>query len=91
MGGKGSHVQPCGLSPRLWGTRGVCPSPFAPPPRPVLCFGPRSGAGTVGTQFLALLERWLPLIKDDPAEKAAGEREPFSATPAAVWGQAPLT
>ena len=47
--------------------------------------------GRWGHNFLALLERWLPLIKDDPAEKAAGEREPFSTTPAAVWGQAPLT
>lgn len=89
--GEGSRVQPCGLSPRLWGTRGVCPAPFPPPPRPVLCFGPaRSGRRRAGHNFLALLERWLPLIKDDPAEKAA-EGEPFSATPAAVWGQAPLT
>ena len=47
--------------------------------------------GQWGHNFLALLERWLPLIKDNPAEKSEGGREPFSATPAAVRGWAPPT
>ena len=84
MGRKASRVQPCRLSLQLWGTRGVCPAPFAPPPCPVLCFGPRFGVRTVGAQIPGT-------SGENPAEKAAGERKPFSATPAAVWGWAPLT